>query len=109
MRWIADLTDADRRRELYQSVFLVWSRHDRDAAAASVRLVRSARSRDAVRRALIERYVHEDVDFAEDLYLRMSDAEQLRRAAVSLHRHWNGRDSMRALRYARAARRDEGQ
>lgn len=47
--------------------------------------------------------MHDDVDFAEDLYLRINDAEQLQQAAAMLYSYWEGNDSRRARRYARAA------
>ncbi len=103
LRWVADLADVAERRTLYSLVFEIWAYHDRESAAESISLLRPGKDRDMARRELIETAVDSDADFAEDLYLRINDAEELRGAAMLLHHHWRDRDPRRARRYRDAA------
>lgn len=107
VRWVADVTDAAERRDLYSRVFSTWAHEDREAAADAIRLLRSAKDRDAMRRQLIQVTTYEDVEFAEGLYLRINDADELRQAAALLYHYWQSRDSKRADRYLRAAGFDD--
>jgi hypothetical protein len=107
LRWVADVADTEERRELYAQVFHMWTQDDRDAAADSIRLLRSAKDRDAVRGEMIQSTIYEDVEFAEDLYLRINDADALHEAAMLLYHYWEDRDPRRARRYQRAAGLEE--
>ncbi len=103
LRWASEVEDVEERLALHSAIVRRWAFHDRQAAASGVRLLRPGKERDSARNALIVATLHEDVEFAEDVYLRINDEDFLREAAALLYHYWEGVDSKRARRYARAA------
>ena len=105
-RWIAGAADGAAQRDLYVTLFRSWARRDREGAAKELREIADHRHRDAAALAMLHQTIFNDLrhaalrvrrgsqtaaalngdmDFADDLYGRIRDAEIRRDAARALY------------------------
>ena len=118
-RWIAHAVEDEARRALYVRLFASWAERDREDAANELREIANPQHRDAATFAILYTTARDlglavrraeregqpaaglggDIDFSEELYGRIRDAEVQQEAAKLLHETLDDVAPERAERY----------
>lgn len=117
--WIAHAVDDEARGQLYVNLFASWAERDRESAANELREIANPQHRDAATLAILHTTAHDlrvsaemarregqppetiggDMDFAEELYSGILDAEIQHEAAKLLYDTFDDVAPERAERY----------
>ncbi|MCZ6618396.1 MAG: hypothetical protein O7E57_09710 [Gammaproteobacteria bacterium] len=104
--WIAGFADKNLQTQLYSSLLQQWSRHDPVAAVGYLDRIPGGETRDAATVVMIVN-ARDNLQFAEDLFERIENDEQRRKAAQQLYHMLRVSDSRRAEQYRIAGGLDE--